>query len=55
MIEPNDTTQVGHICEAIKNYLDRLPDDQWKQHHYVTAHKIGYERKQDDTISKQKV
>lgn len=41
----SDTTQVAHICEAVKEYLERLPEDKWLPHHHKTAKLIGFERK----------
>ena len=41
----NDSTQVAHICEAVKEYLERLPEDKWTDYHHKTAKLIGFERK----------
>ena len=40
-----DQTQVAHICEAVKEYLERLPEDKWTDYHHKTARLIGFERK----------
>lgn len=48
----NDTTQVAHICEAVKEYLERLPVEKWEPHHHKTAKLIGFERKGKDEVSK---
>lgn len=48
-----DQTQVAHICEAVKEYLERLPEEKWEAHHYKTAKLIGFERKgKDESIDR---
>jgi len=32
-----DQTQVAHIREAVKEYLERLPEDKWTDYHHKTA------------------
>lgn len=40
-----DQTQAAHICAAVKEYLERLPEEKWLPHHHKTAKLIGFERK----------
>lgn len=41
----SDTTQVAHICERVREYLERLPEDKWEAYHHRVANLIGFERK----------
>ncbi len=49
-----DQTQVAHICERVKEYLERLPEDKWQKYHERVAKLIGFERKEKDEVFQQR-
>jgi len=42
----SDETIAKNTCEQIKEILDNLPPEKWKDYHHKAAKLLGYERKE---------